>query len=190
MRKFTLWFLVPILIIAGYGYYTYRTTGYAFGLDQTILSKGVINITSQSFINGGNIPSDFTCDGQDLSPTFLLERVPDYAKSLALILDDSNSNPKYFTHWLAFNIGPYTTSIESTKVLGGAIVGTNDYGNPEYDGPCPPKGETHKYTFTIYALDTTLNLDEKAKRADLDNAMKGHFVATGKITVTYTRVAN
>jgi Raf kinase inhibitor-like YbhB/YbcL family protein len=190
MGKFILWFLIPVLIIAGYAFYTYKTTGYMFGLDQTIFSKGSISITTQDFADGGKIPSDFTCDGLNLNPTFLLEHVPDYSKGLAVILEDSDSKPKNFTHWLAFNISPYSSSIEKSKVLGNAIVGTNDYGNAEYDGPCPPAGEMHKYYFRIYALDTTLNLDENAKRSDLNSAMKGHIIAAGEISGTYIRIAN
>jgi Raf kinase inhibitor-like YbhB/YbcL family protein len=190
MGKFFLWFLLPVLVIVGFGYYTYKTTGYAFGIDKTILSKGTITITTQSFLNGKEIPPDFTCDGQNFSPSFFLEHVPDYAKSLVLLLDDQDSNPKNFTHWLAFNISPYTTSIEGAKAIGGATLGTNDYGNVEYDGPCPPIGQTHKYFFRIYALDTILNLDEGARRSDLDTAMKGHIIATGETAGIYGRVAN
>ena len=190
MGKFFLWFILPILVVISYGYYTYQTTGYAFGLDRTIFSKGTINITTQRFMNGGQIPAENTCDGRDLSPAFIFDRIPDYAKSVVLVMDDADSNPKYFTHWIAFNINQYTTSIDSSKYLGEAVVGTNDYGNQEYDGPCPPVGETHKYYFRIFALDIVLTLDETAKRSDLDAAMKGHIIANGEIYGIYTRVAN
>jgi len=190
MGKFILWLILPILLILGVCFYIYKTTGYMFGLDKTIFSKRTIGITTQSFADGGSIPSDLTCDGLNLSPTFFWQFLSDDTKSLAIVLEDSNSNPKNFTHWLAFNISPYDSTIESAKVLGNSIVGTNDYGNKEYDGPCPPVGETHKYYFRIYALDTTLDLGETAKRADLDSAMKGHIIAAGEISGLYTRVAN
>ena len=134
MGKFILVIILILLVIGGFGYYTYRTTGNTFGLDKTILTKGTINITTQEFASGGKISIDFTCDGADLSPTLFLEHVPSDAKSLAIILDDSDSTPKYFTHWLAFNISPEVGSIEGSKVLGNATVGTNDFGNVEYDG--------------------------------------------------------
>lgn len=190
MGKFFLTLIFIFLIILGACYYIYRTTGYAFGLDKTILTKGTMGISAQNFADGGVLPQDITCDGQNLSPALTLSRVPDYAKSLVLILDDADSNPKYFTHWIMFNISQYTTNLESGKVLGNVITGTNDYGNQEYDGPCPPNGETHTYYFRIYALDTTLSLDGTAKRVDLDNAMKGHIISSGELKGTYTRVAN
>lgn len=190
MGKFFLALLLVFLIIAGSGYYVYKTTGYKFGLDRTVLSKGTINITTQEFLNGGKILSGFTCDGTDLSPTFLLEHVPSSAKSLAIVLDDASSNPKGFTHWLAFNIPPHSGSIESAKVLGNATVGTNSFGNVEYDGPCPPTGETHKYYFRLYALDTTLNLSSTATRPAFDDAINKHIIAKGEIWGTYVRMAN
>jgi Raf kinase inhibitor-like YbhB/YbcL family protein len=190
MGKFTLGFILVILIIGGCAYYIYRTTGYKFGLDSTILSKGTINISTQDFIDGGKIPADFACDGRNVSPTFLLEHIPSDSKSLVIILDDSDSNPKYFTHWMAFNIDPGVSTIESSKVLGNATVGINDFGNPEYDGPCPPVGETHNYYFRIYALDRVLNLAPNSKRTNLDAAISGHVIAKGQITGTYSRLAN
>jgi Raf kinase inhibitor-like YbhB/YbcL family protein len=190
MGKFILGLLLALLVIAGCGYYIYRTTGYTFGLDSTILSKGTINLTTQDIVNGGKIPADFTCDGRNISPTFLLDHIPSDAKSLVIVLDDADSTPKYFTHWLAFNIGPWTTSVESSKVLGNAIVGVNDFGNNEYDGPCPPAGETHKYYFRIYALDTMLNLNQEAQRKGLDSAMNGHIIGKGELTAEYSKVAN
>ncbi len=187
MGKFILGFFLILLTATGIGYYIYRTTGYTFGLDRTIFSRGTINITTQEFANGGKIPPDFTCDGRDTSPTFLLEHIPGDAKSLVIVMEDMNSNPKGFTHWLAFNISPDSGSIEGSKVLGNATLGTNDFGNIEYDGPCPPAGETHKYYFRLYALDTTLNLPESVKRPALDAAINGHIIAKGEISGTYTK---
>lgn len=187
MGRFLLWLVIPILAILGYGFYVFQTTGSFFGIEHTIFFTGAINISTQGFMDGGIIPSDYTCNGENLSPPFILQRVPTDAKSLAIVLEDSNSSPKNFTHWLAFNLNPYTTTIVSSKVLGNVVVGTNDYGNSEYDGPCPPPGETHKYYFKIYALDTVLNLDQNAKRADLDKAMNGHIIATGQILGSYTK---
>lgn len=190
MGKFILGLFIALLIFGGCVYYIYRTTGYKFGIDSTIFSRGTISITSQDFLSGGKIPPDFTCDGRNVSPTIFLDHIPGDAKSLAIILDDVDSDPKYFTHWLAFNIDPNITMIETNKVLGNAIVGINSFGNPEYDGPCPPPGTKHNYYFRIFALDTALNLSQNAKRANLENAMYGHIIGKGITSVTYQRPTN
>ena len=46
---------------------------------------------------------------------------------------------------------------------------------PLKSGPCPPDGTgTHHYKFELYALDTSLGLDAKANRQQLESAMKSH----------------
>ena len=62
------------------------------------------------------------------------------------------------------------------------ILKKNNYG-----GPCPPSG-THRYFFKVYALDTELNLDESATKADVEKAMKGHILAKGEFIGLYSRI--
>ena len=144
-----------------------------------------IKITSSSFQEGGNIPSKSTCDGSDTSPPLQITGIPSEAKSLVLIADDPDAPGGLFTHWLVWNIPPQTNSIsEGTAPKG--VHGTNDFGKPDYKGPCPPPG-THRYSFKIYALDHELDLRGGAKRSQLDAAMKGHVVAQGELVGRYAR---
>ena len=50
-------------------------------------TSGVANmkLTSPAFANNGAIPSEHTCDGNDLSPQLVISDVPASAKSLALV---------------------------------------------------------------------------------------------------------
>ena len=144
-----------------------------------------MKITSSAFQEGGNIPSKFTCDGSDISPPLQITGVPLEAKSLVLIADDPDAPSGLFTHWLIWNIPPQTNSISEGSAPKG-VHGTNDFGKPDYKGPCPPSG-THRYSFKIYALDRELDLRGGAKRSQLDAAMKGHVVAQGVIVGRYAR---
>ena len=144
-----------------------------------------MKITSSAFHEGGNIPSKFTCDGSDTSPPLQITGVPSEAKSLVLIADDPDAPSGLFTHWLIWNIPPQTNSISEGSAPKG-VHGTNDFGKPDYKGPCPPPG-THRYSFKIYALDRELDLRDGAKRSQLDAAMKGHVVAQGVIVGRYAR---
>jgi Raf kinase inhibitor-like YbhB/YbcL family protein len=184
--KFFLGLFVILLLLTGGVYYVGRTTGNDFGLGGIILKKGTINFSTQAFGNGNPIPLDYTCDGKDVSPVLLIDRVPGDAKSLAIIVDDPSATPATFTHFMMFNIDPGVESIGTGEVPEGAIVANNDYGKNEYNGPCPPVG-VHKYYFRIYALDTALYLDENAKRSNLDKAMKGHIIARGEFYGEYAK---
>jgi Raf kinase inhibitor-like YbhB/YbcL family protein len=144
-----------------------------------------MKITSSAFQEGGNIPPKFTCDGSDTSPPLQITGVPSEAKSLVLIADDPDAPSGLFTHWLIWNIPPQTNSISEGSAPKG-VHGTNDFGKPNYKGPCPPPG-THRYSFKIYALDRELDLRGGAKRSQLDAAMKGHVVAQGVLVGRYAR---
>ena len=144
-----------------------------------------IKITSSAFQEGGNIPSKSTCDGSDTSPPLQITGIPSEAKSLVLIADDPDAPGGLFTHWLVWNIPPQTNSIAEGSAPKG-VHGTNDFGKPDYKGPCPPPG-THRYSFKVFALDRELDLRGGAKRSQLDAAMKGHVIAQGELVGRYAR---
>ncbi len=145
-----------------------------------------MKITSSAFQEGGNIPSKFTCDGADANPALRFEGAPAEAKSLALIVDDPDAPVGLFTHWLVWNIDPKTTEIVENSAPVGAVQGTNDFPKKGYGGPCPPSG-THRYYFKVFALDQTLDLKPRAKRAEVDAAMRGHVIAQGELMGRYSR---
>jgi hypothetical protein len=88
-------------------------------------------------------------------------------------------------HWLLWNI-PIISKIEEDKVPNGAVQGLNDFGKHEYGGPCPPSG-THRYFFKLFALDTTLDIDEKSKRGDIRRAMQDHVLAEATLVGLYAK---
>jgi Raf kinase inhibitor-like YbhB/YbcL family protein len=62
-----------------------------------------------------------------------------------------------------------------------------DYGG--YDGPWPPFNDerTHRYVFTVYALDVpSLGLPEKFSGADALKAVEGHVLDKASIESTYS----
>ncbi len=145
-----------------------------------------MKITSSAFQEGGDIPSKFSRDGQNINPALRIEGTPSNVKSLLLIMDDPDAPVGLFTHWLVWNIDPKTTEIAEKSVPKGAVQGTNDYPTLGYGGPQPPSG-THRYYFKIFALDQTLDLKAGAKRAEVDAAMRGHVIAQGELMGHYSK---
>jgi Raf kinase inhibitor-like YbhB/YbcL family protein len=145
-----------------------------------------MKITSSAFQEGGDIPSKFSRDGQDINPALRIEGTPSNAKSLLLIMDDPDAPVGLFTHWLVWNIDPKTTEIAAKSVPKGGVQGTNDYPSPGYGGPQPPSG-THRYYFKIFALDQMLDLKAGAKRAEVDAAMRGHVIGQGELMGRYSK---
>ena len=144
-----------------------------------------MNLTSNAFENGGMIPAEYTCDGDDVSPNLVISEAPKNAKSFALIMDDPDAPMETFVHWVAWNIPPDKTEIAKGEQLdspeGMTGVGRNGYG-----GPCPPSG-THRYFFKLYALDSELELDPNAGKADLENAIQGHIIQEASLMGKYSR---
>ncbi|MCC7418481.1 MAG: YbhB/YbcL family Raf kinase inhibitor-like protein [Acidobacteria bacterium] len=150
-----------------------------------------MKLTSPVFRHDGNIPSKYTCDGDDVSPPVEWSDVPSGAKSLALICDDPDAPKKTFSHWIVFNMPPADGALAEhlaadQELPGGSRQGTNDFGRIGYGGPCPPTG-THRYRFTLYALDTELGVPARSSRKDVETALQGHVLQTARLTGTYTR---
>jgi Raf kinase inhibitor-like YbhB/YbcL family protein len=145
-----------------------------------------ITVTSPAFSEGGRIPVDHTCDGKDIIPELVLSSPPENTKSLVLYVEDPDTPTGTFTHMIAFNIPPDTRKIPSgtdlTNVGEAARFGLNDFKVAHYSGPCPPKGEAHRYRFRVLALDTTLNLPEGTPPGQIAEAIDGHIIGEGMLT--------
>lgn len=153
-----------------------------------------MTLTSPAFENGEQIPSKYTCEGEDISPPLAWEGVPEGTKSLVLILDDPDAPdpeaPKMvWVHWVVYNIPPdiknLPENVSRAGLAPGIALGMNDFKKTGYGGPCPPVGR-HRYFHKLYALDTTLNLEEAAK-ADVEDAMEGHVLARTELIGTYQK---
>lgn len=181
--------VVPFLIAMLIGSPLYLTAQH---LLETKGGKTIaLTIRSPAFQPEALIPGKYTCDGADISPPLTWSGVPEGATSLALIADDPDAPGKTWVHWVLFNLPPETNSLSEhlptdATLENGAIQGITDFGRPGYGGPCPPGG-THRYYFKLYALDTTLDLSPKAKKADVVQAMEGHILAKGQLMGKYKR---
>ena len=154
------------------------------------MNNAILEFTCMDIENDGKFPLRNTGRGQDISPEFLIKNLSSRAKTLAITLEDLSHPVKDFTHWLIWNI-PAANQVQSgipsgshVPALDGACQGIG-YGFHRYAGPKPPKGKTHIYRFTVYALDCELQLSVYSlKRAFLKKA-SGHIIQKGNITAKF-----
>jgi len=141
-----------------------------------------ITLTSRSFGNDGTMPIDLTCDGKGVSPQLTWSSPPEGTKTLALLLEDSDASSR--TQWVVFNLPPETTSLAEGADVGalGAKLGANASSDVGYSGPCPPRGELHRYVFHVFAADTALTIAEGTRRPGFDAALSGHLIGEGTLT--------
>lgn len=150
-----------------------------------------MQLQSSAFKATGTIPQKYTCEGQDVSPPLSWDAPPEGTQSLALIADDPDAPSGTFVHWVVYNLPASARSLPeavptSSTLSPGGVQGQNNFGNVGFGGPCPPSG-THRYFFKLYALDTELDLQAGASKADVVEAMAGHIVGHAELMGTYSR---
>ncbi|HEX6703185.1 MAG TPA: YbhB/YbcL family Raf kinase inhibitor-like protein [Albitalea sp.] len=152
-----------------------------------------MELASTAFVNGGDIPGRYTCEGPDLAPPLFWTDLPEATRSLALIVDDPDApDPAHpqrtWVHWVLYDIPPSAEGLpESASPLPeGARDGLNDWNRTGYGGPCPPIGR-HRYFFKLYALDQMLSDQHEPKKAALEKAMQGHVLAQAELVGTYQK---
>ncbi len=153
----------------------------------------IMKIASPAFVDDGEIPRQYTCDGKDFSPALHWEGVPVGTKSLVLIVDDPDAPdpaaPQMtWVHWVVYNIPPSVVVLaEGAGVADlppGTREGLNDWKREGWGGPCPPVGR-HRYFFKLYALDTELPDLGLATKNKVLQAMLGHVLAEAQLMGTY-----
>jgi len=151
----------------------------------TVISEeNAMELTSSVFANEATIPARYTCDGEDISPPLEISGIPSGTTSLVLVMDDPDAPVGVWDHWVAFNIEPRDTIPEAIEDLG--TPGNNSWGRTGYGGPCPPSG-THRYFFTVYALDTVLDLVAGSGKEDVLTATEGKVLAEATLMGRYSR---
>jgi len=153
------------------------------------------SLTSSAFAKGGEIPTHYTCQGQDVSPPLAWSEPPSGTKSLALIVDDPDApDPKApkmtWVHWVLYNLPPSAGQLPEAGAPNTLPIGTreglNDWKRTGYGGPCPPIGR-HRYFHKLYALDTVLPDLGRPTKAQLEKAMQGHVLAQAELVGTYEK---
>jgi Raf kinase inhibitor-like YbhB/YbcL family protein len=154
-----------------------------------------LNLTSSAFADGQEIPPQYTCDGDDISPPLAWDGLPPGTKSLVLIVDDPDApDPKApkmtWVHWVLYNLPASCTGlaagVASSGLPRGTKQGRNDWKREGYGGPCPPIGR-HRYFHKLYALDTELSDLGAAPKSVVEKAMAGHVLAEAELIGTYQR---
>jgi len=159
---------------------------------EIVAASGAVLTLSSESLKDGSVPKEFTCDGEDKSPALAWTAPPASAKSLALTVTDPDAPSGTFTHWVVYNLPANINGLpvgvpKQGQLAHGGRQGKTDFGQVGYGGPCPPAGKEHRYVFTLYALDTMIDVDAGAPRDHVEAAMKGHLVAKGELVGRYGR---
>lgn len=145
-------------------------------------------VSSPAFANADEIPSEYTCDGADVSPELDLVGLPLSTRAIAVIVEDPDAPLGTWYHWVEFDIPADSGSFDITRDAGQiGIQGINSWNVAGYKGPCPPEGEEHRYLFRIFALDSMLGLPEGVDANTVLSGMTEHTLEIVELTGRYGR---
>jgi len=137
-----------------------------------------------------SMPTEYTCEGANVSPPLVWERPPAGTKSFALIVEDPDSIPlPGFVHWIVANI-PSTARYLQRNItihpLDTVKEGMNGLLNLGWTGPCNRLSQ-HNYVFRLYALaNETVPVPKKFQRKDLEYAIRRASLAPpASLTVVF-----
>jgi Raf kinase inhibitor-like YbhB/YbcL family protein len=150
-------------------------------------------LTSSAFANNGTIPIKYTCQqdhvsGNDISPPLAWSNAPAGTQSYAIELVDTANSSK---HWVIWDIPAAKSSLPEGLGLGFNVPGQSPAKQKamssgdkalQYFGPCPG-GTSHKYEFTLYALDTATlpGVSSASTVAQVETALLAHDLASVKL---------
>jgi Raf kinase inhibitor-like YbhB/YbcL family protein len=162
------------------------------GMDRTTspeLSEW-FTVTSPVFRDGSELPTRYGCAtysaGTGKTPPLRWSGTPAGTRSFAIVMDDPDADTGAFVHWVVAGIDGTTQLLgEGARLDNKTVMGLNTSEKVGYLPPCPPKGEEHRYRFTIYALDTDVPFRNGASLQDSLGAIAEHTVGRGRITGTF-----
>lgn len=143
-----------------------------------------MRLTSPAFDDGGSIPPQYTCDGDDVPPPLAWDEVPDATAAFVLVVDDPDAGG--FLHWLLADIPGDARELPEGGGDAIGMPGRNDFGRTGWGGPCPPSGE-HRYVFTLYALSEPVQVDTDASADEVREAIAHRVHAEARLTGVYAR---
>jgi Raf kinase inhibitor-like YbhB/YbcL family protein len=147
----------------------------------------VFDLKSPDYSNNARIPVKFTCDGKHVAPELYWENPPAGTQSYTLIFSTNDWPVGPLFLWVVFNIPADISKLPEEDALPDeSIVGTNWTDETIYRGPCPPDAKPHRYVFDLYAVDTTLSLDQSADAEQVIAAMRKHILGHATLTGVFS----
>lgn len=163
-------------------------------------------LASTDFDTGTAIPLIHACaslGGNNYSPQLSWLNPPADADSFALIVDDETApcgtDANACVHWNLFNIdgsiSALTEDVDPSALVNAsgfsdAVEGLTYAGTNDYEGPCPPPGNAHTYTFTLYALSAnqpTMTRLDALTRSEFEESYSANVLAQATLTGTFAR---
>ncbi len=147
-------------------------------------------LTSPEVIEGGALPTEYTCDGASSTLALDWSGAPAGTVSYALIMHHVAGPMDVHWYWVLYNIPASVTSLAKNST-GVGTLGINSVNHQTaYTPPCSKGPGLKTYTYTVYALSAQPQLAVPTNKVDRDTllaAIPGITLASAELHVTYAR---
>lgn len=155
-------------------------------------------VVSEDLAPGAGLADAQVYAAGNTSPQLRWEGFPAETKSFAVTCFDPDApTGSGFWHWVLFDIPASVTELPAGAGSGsfeglpaGAVHARNDYGTKDFGGAAPPAGESHRYVFTVYAVDTEkLGTDGDTPPAAVGFNLRFHTLGRAQLIGEYAEPA-
>lgn len=152
-----------------------------------------MELRSSAFVGGTVIGRRFTCDGKNISPPLEWSDAPIGTRSFALLCDDPDAPAGTWHHWAVYDMPKAQLSLPEGIGARGSKdkfkQAINDFGEPGYGGPCPPRGHgPHHYHFRLLALSVdSLSIESDADCRAVEREARKHVIGEASLVGLYER---
>lgn len=154
------------------------------------IAASTFNLTSSAVVEGGTLPTDFTCDGSSATPPLAWSGAPANTQSYAVVMHHFPGPGDSHWYWVMYNLPAATTTL-ARNAGGVGTLGTNSVnGRTEYSPPCSKGPGSKLYTYTVYALSAAPTFSVPASqvtREVLLNAIADRTLGLATLNVVVTR---
>ncbi len=131
------------------------------------------------WVDGSPLPDRHTCVDVGTSPALTWSNVPGGTVELAVSVVDLDADQ--FVHWLVYGMSPIESGLAEGQNPGG-FEWPNSSGATGWTPPCPPVGETHRYAFTVYALNQQLEAADDAPATEVLSILNTTSIAQSTVS--------
>lgn len=153
--------------------------------DQPRSSDGKFMLSSPVVEDLQTLPTEFTGDGDGISPPLAWSGAPAGTKGYALIMDHVTPDGDRKWYWIVCDI-PGSASSLPKNVSDIGKLGTGFKGDIGYEPPHSKGPGAKIYVITLYALSEPLKVAGKPGREELITAMKGKVLANSSLRVVHS----
>jgi phosphatidylethanolamine-binding protein (PEBP) family uncharacterized protein len=154
------------------------TGGTAFALRSPVVAEG------------GQLPQEFTGDGEAATLPLEWTGAPEATRSFALIMHHVDPEGKAKWYWLLYNLPANTRTLPKNVKNVGTLGNNSVNGRMEYAPPHSKGPGAKTYVYTVYALSAPVEPavpPSEVTRDVLLAAMKDRLLASAEMRVVYSR---